>query len=331
MEILCHVSHAHTLAQLALVNHTFHSAAESFLYRSITVDMDVTTLRVWETISSHLHLATLVRSLHIQDIEWMLPGVLVAVPSLLRSLRNLQSLTIFLPLGISGLRCGIHPPTLEDILQFDFPQLRAFTANLTFSHTSLARFLSVHPNLEHLDLARAQTSSMAPQDMPSPLPATLCSIACEPRIILRALVLTSPPPALTRIHLTRCDRSILLRLAQLLGAQLVSLRLGGRYRSTANQCCTFGEIVHKFPRLRFFHVDMAHVRPLLPCTTKLTDMCCSPSAGSRSISRRETHRLAQWDGDGSIFGGERRGSRHRYTALHTCVGLFTSRACGYRC
>ena len=254
--IVHHITNPATLAVLMRVGHWFRHLAEERLYGDVTLHYDASTIRFCDALVATPYRANLVTALHLIDIGSLICDVSRSLLPVLRSLRNLEYLT---------LQFWCDPTTVPDerqrvvgMLAIRFPFLRGFTTNA--SHLSLLNFILAHPLLEDLDIG---ASSLRPTNVRLQtsriLPPSLHTLTCRSWFLHDRLAL---PATLTHLHVASLNAGELSRIAKLLGKQLVSLRVSECQRRSSfrhAESMKLDEVAKKFPRLRFLQLDMPYV------------------------------------------------------------------------
>ncbi|KAI1792635.1 hypothetical protein LXA43DRAFT_330085 [Ganoderma leucocontextum] len=243
------------LQVLMLINQTLSREAERFLYRNVLLGSSISLAIFIQSISASPHRAAFVTSIHIPSIEDNDPHAsLAAIPSLLRSLDKLKHLTLKL---FETRLPRDYLFVLQMILSVRFPSLRSLSLRMPlFLDDSFLVFLQSHPHLNHLDLGEIPPSVQP--DYSSFRFTAISSLACTFRLLtsLRPVL-----PSLTHVHILSCSSGHLLRVAELLGSQIVSLRLGSIYVPIQHvhherAAMSLHGVAARFPRLRFLQLDM---------------------------------------------------------------------------
>ena len=285
------------LARLVCANHAFQIVIEPFLYQRITLATSRHVLALYNSMLCNSRLPLLVRALHVCDVEGFHNRAISQLLQLLRSLVNLESLTLHIlrEHGLYG-----NTPTLDAILLLSHPRLREFTTSLQFSHDKFTHFLAANPHLEHLDVTHGHVSFIGWLDgMRIPLPISLQSLGCEPQLLRAIPLAPHSRPALSRLHLTSVDSITLAQVARLLGEQLVTLRLSTQYayeHRPMEERWTPDRLPREFPCLRLLHVDMEHVRISELTQPAALGLCIlnaqneDPYLDDRYIDWRSTHK-----------------------------------------
>ena len=249
------------LARIVRVNHAFRCVAEPMLYDTVEAECDNATIAFCDSVLSYPRLGSLIRALHIRDIEGIDQRLIHQLPLLLHSLCNIRELTIRMNCYWS---CDTLPilDALNSVAALS--NLQAFSTNLIFTSSSIASFLDAHPVIEHLESTRSLLSPGGHTYTVIQLPSTLLSLACTPQVFRVITKEAHVPRALSHLHLLHAHGQILAYAARLLGSQLVALRVGSRAVTEADGNWPLGTVVREFPHLRLLHVDMRHVRVPVP-------------------------------------------------------------------
>ena len=249
-----------------LVNQALSHEAERLLYRDVFLRSSLSLGSFFGSIVATPRRAAYVTRIHIPSIEDNDPHIgLSDIPSLLRVLDKLQHLTLNL---FETRLPRDYLFVLQMILSIRFPSLSSLSLRMPlYLDDSFLGFLQSHPHLHHIDLGEIPPSVQT--DYSSFRFPTISSLACTFRLLtaLRPVL-----PSLTHLHVLSCSSAHLLRVAELLGAQLVSLRLGSIYVPVQHihherAAMSLRDIAVRFPRLRFLQLDMGQVRlssPPLP-------------------------------------------------------------------
>ena len=257
LTILGYVADRATLATLAQVSRIFSYEAEARLYRTVTFDFDPAIYRFCESITAVPRRAELVTGFHLVAIENAYGSTLHVLLPVLRSLRNLESLTLNISMG-SGLDAYEEQRKLKMILSLRFPFLRSFATNGALTAQPQSRdFVQAHALLEELEFNGSYHEAWS-QNITSAHLLPLRTLACRAWFLRDNFPV---PHTLTHFHATSLHPAGLAQIAGLLGKRLVSLRI--------SHCMPFifqhfepmdlGEVASKFPRLRFLQLDMEHV------------------------------------------------------------------------
>ncbi|KAI1782215.1 hypothetical protein LXA43DRAFT_906417 [Ganoderma leucocontextum] len=257
LEIVGNVRDIATLSMLMRVNRTFHDEAERHLYLNVTLDHSA-ILHFCKSVSSSPRRAKLVECLHLPSIDdkIMVGGASRLFLSTLNSLRNLEYLTLCFSEG--PFFCG---PIFQAVFDMRFPFLRGFSTNHVMSSFQIGlTFFQEHPSLEELEIG--VTSHPASEEWADGLahfkPCSLRTITCRTWFLHDRFLV---PPTLTHYHATclDLDPEDLLRIARLLGNQLVSLRISEMFTGILGSQppnLMLDELAKLFPRLRFLQLDM---------------------------------------------------------------------------
>ncbi|KAL1949958.1 hypothetical protein VTO73DRAFT_8839 [Trametes versicolor] len=237
------------LAGVARLCIPLRAEAEKVLYRSVSLTSYKIVL-FHRTISSSPRHAALVRYVEVFIYEELDPHI----PECLA-----QTLAANMPLrylSICGSRRAMWDHAIirycKTIFDIRFPDLHGFCTNLSQTmFPGILDFVQAHPGLKELHM------EMEDLRLPTNLPVSpsVQKLTCFPRFV-KGRLLHGGLRDLTHLHLGRFSYGDLKVLAETLGAQLVSLRLGTQVNASPIKPWTIGDIGTKFPRLRFVQVDM---------------------------------------------------------------------------
>ncbi|PIL36365.1 hypothetical protein GSI_00053 [Ganoderma sinense ZZ0214-1] len=245
----------HALQVLMLVSQTLGSEAERLLYRNVFLRSSFSLGIFLRSLITSPHRAAFITRIHVPPVEDNDPHISLAdIPSLLRVLEKLQHLTLNL---FETRLPRDYLFVLQMILSIRFPSLRSLSLRMPlFLDGSFLGFLQSHPRLKHLDLGEIPPSVQT--DYSSFRFPAISSLACTFRLLasLRPVL-----PSLTHLHVLSCSSAHLLRVAELFGAQLASLRLGSIYVPVQHihherAAMSLHDVAAHFPRLRFLQIDM---------------------------------------------------------------------------
>ena len=251
-EILSHIGDKHTLVCLTQVNRALCEVAEPALYNAISLQWDATEInKLCYSIHSCPHRAGYVFNITLVHVDEEDVRLRDSLPSFLNSLQSLRHLRIE----------EIPSPNTDYCIALSsvrLPELRTFIASMRSTSTILLDFLAAHEKLQEIDL---RTTYIYDEPLKSSGGTAL-------RSSLRTLTCRTPffsnqppiPPNLTHLYRPAFLLWHLPLIATLAGPQLVSLRLGNIFPFEDFQPWSLVDIVSKFPRLRFLHVNMAYVR-----------------------------------------------------------------------
>ncbi|RPD55016.1 hypothetical protein L227DRAFT_566902 [Lentinus tigrinus ALCF2SS1-6] len=242
------------LAALMRVCSSFTPHAKAFLYRAIVLQSPTQAKLLFNILRRFPELALTVKWLTINVVTmWDEFRIPLFIPSLFETLINVRhfSLGFFVSPPEPGTAAG-------GLLRMDprwFPRLRTFATELPIaSDIHMDRFLKGHPKLQELHVSpsnAAHVMGLPEYTAPAvPFPS-LRALSCRPFLLMHTI---SGAINLTHLHLPYCNESSLYSVAEMLGSQLVSLRLS-KVRFVGEPWSSAALLV-KLSVLRFLQVDM---------------------------------------------------------------------------
>ncbi|KAI0711816.1 hypothetical protein C8T65DRAFT_695377 [Cerioporus squamosus] len=225
-----HVLHQKDLAALMRVCRSFTPHAKSFLYRALVLRSPTQARALFAIIRRFPELAFAVKWLTINVVTmWDDFRIPFFVPSLFNTLVNVQYFTL-------GFYMSPTEPqgALGDLLRMD-PKLHVSPSNYA-----------------HVSGLPEYTSPAVP--FPS-----LRVLSCRPFLLLHTV---SGAISLTHLDLPYCNEDGFCTVAEVLGSQLVSLRIS-KVRFVGEPWSSSALLV-KLSALRFLHIDMEPERPYAP-------------------------------------------------------------------
>ena len=242
------------LAALMRVCKSFTPHAKPFLFRALVLRSPDQARSILTILRRSPELAVLVKWLTINVVtmwdEFRMPFF---VPALFESLVNVRYLTLGFFVSRPDPRTAAGGP-----LRMDpgwFPNLRAFITDLPIaSDIHMDRFLKGHPDLQELHVSPdncAHIAGLPEYTAPAvPLPS-LRVLSCRPFLLLHTV---SAANNLTHLDLPYCSEDALCTVAEVLGSQLVSLRISKvRFRG---EPWSSAALLAKLSALRYLQVDM---------------------------------------------------------------------------
>ncbi|TBU57808.1 hypothetical protein BD310DRAFT_513297 [Dichomitus squalens] len=245
------------LGNLILVNRALGQEAERLLYRNVILRTRGSFHLFYQSIHACRRRAAIVTGIHISSLEDR--ADLDRIPSLLREFHNLRRLTLVL---FEARLPQDHMSILQAILGVHFPSLSSFSIMSPLPlNDCFLNFLESHSHLQHLDLGSMQLLSGS--DLSRFRYPPIRSLTCTSRLLAHLSPIVT---SLTRLHIVSCSSSQLIRVAEQLGPQIVSLRLGSVYipittYAVNNDFASMSlyDVATRFPRLRFLQIDMGQV------------------------------------------------------------------------
>ena len=192
-------------------------------------------------------------------------GTPTKLANILQVLPNLRSFSLHIMSEDSATSSRFCDALLSESVQL--PHLRAFSTTMRYT-PDILRFIHRHPTIRELSITGAQDLALGAnanangRDEPASVLPALRTLACGLPILLRL----GRCSTLTHLHVLLHGPQTLETVASLLGAQLVSLRLGvlERLRDLYSPRVVWStqDILARFPRLTYIQVHMFEVRPV---------------------------------------------------------------------
>ncbi|KAI0750253.1 hypothetical protein C8Q80DRAFT_1269985 [Daedaleopsis nitida] len=261
-EIFENVGHQRDRAALMRVCRSFRPEARAVLYKIVTLRSHSQARKFYFTVLQFPELASMTLVLTTSAVT-MWEGVRMPtfLPVLFELLANVRRFS--LEYFVSRPEEVCRPDRALHLNSRWFPRLKTFTTTLALSlEHGFNAFLREHPGIEEMYVGNAGYAAecnMPEFGLPVNLPA-LEVLSCTPSMLFDNLSYTR---SITHLDLYRSTQDVLARTADLVGSQLVSLRLS-RTEYTGKSWMLY-DVITKFPNLRFLHVDMG-VPPNLPAS-----------------------------------------------------------------